>query len=375
MLANSLGIGGAETQLVRIAAGLAESGHEVTVASLLRMDELRPVLDRAGVPVVDIPTAGLAGPVTALAATVGLLRRRRPEVVVSFDYQSNVLGRLAGRTCGVPVVVSSIRSEHFGGPRRDAVLRLTDRACTLTVVNSEAAADGLTRRGVVPPTRLRVIPNGIDVAAHVQSTGSREGVRAQLGVRPDAFLWLAVGHLRPQKDYANLLRAVRQLRPGSGPGYQVRIAGAGDLLDELRAMAAGLGVDDRVRFLGPRADVPDLLAAADALVLSSRHEGMPNAVMEALAVGLPVVATTVGGVAELVQDSGSGRLVPREDPVELGAAMRGLMALPEARRRVMGEAGRAHVTDQYTVPRAVQRWETLLVDSVERAGRRRRVRG
>ena len=137
-------------------------------------------------------------------------------------------------------------------------------------------------------------------------------MRAELAVADDEFLWLAVGRLVPQKDVPNLLDAFAK-HHAAHPRSRLAIVGDGALRDEMVAHAASLGVGEAVAFLGIRRDVPQLMAAADVFVMSSAWEGLPNVVMEAMAAGLPVVSTNVGGVAELVEDPGTGALVPASD--------------------------------------------------------------
>lgn len=132
------------------------------------------------------------------------------------------------------------------------------------------------------------------------------------------------------------------------------------LQSQLERMAADLGIADRVQFLGVRDDVPRLMAAADAVVLASRFEGLPNVVMEAMAAAKPVVATRVGGTAELVADGVTGRLVGPGDPEGLAAAMVATMRIDEADRRAMGAAGRAVISERYSVGAAEQQWLALL---------------
>jgi glycosyltransferase involved in cell wall biosynthesis len=170
------------------------------------------------------------------------------------------------------------------------------------------------------------------------------------------FLWLAIGRLLDQKDYPTLLQA---FQPLASDRARLLIAGRGPLLEELQQRTQQLGIAGQVEFLGVRHDIAALLASADGFVLSSAWEGMPNVVMEALAAAKPVVATEVGGVAELVEAGQSGFLVPPGDPAALAAGMRLLMSLPEEQRNQMGLRGRQRMVTRYSLEAMADRWLAL----------------
>jgi len=356
-VANSLARGGAETQLVRAAVGLAGRGHRVTVARLLDWPGHEGELAAAGIPVVELPARRPVRAADALVAGTRLLRHDRPQAVITFDYQANLLGRLAGRAAGVPAVVSSIRADRFGGAPREWWIRHTDGLATVTTTNSTKVARDLVARGLVHPSRMVVVPNAVEVRAPADAD-VRARARQDLGVEPGEFVFLAVGHLAPRKDHGTMLRsAARALE--RGPAFRLLIAGDGDPGD-LAATAAGLGIADRVTLLGWRDDVGALLAASDALVSSSVWEGTPNAAIEALARAVPVVATRAGGTEEIVEDEVSGYLVDVGDVPALADRLARMRALPDGDRAVMGERGRAHVRARHDGEHVLDRWEALL---------------
>ncbi len=312
LVTNGLARGGAETQLVRLAAALRARGDAVRILSILPTAAFADEVAALGVGVTVLAPGARPGAAALVAAAVADLRRDRPDVLVSFVYQADVLARVAGRLAGVPVIVSSLRDERAGagaqGGRaraRELLLRATDGLPTLTTTNSTAAAERFARRGVVSPRRLRVVPTGLDAGADARGPAVRDRVRAACAP-PGTLVWLAAGRLAAQKDHATLLGAL-----AARPGERLWIAGEGLLRAELERRAADLGVADRVALLGLRDDLPDLLAGCDALALSSAWEGLPNVVLEAMAAARPVVATRVGGVAELVREGVTGALCPR----------------------------------------------------------------
>lgn len=356
-LITSLDFGGAEAQLTRVAIRLAQAGWNISVSSLLPPVAYAEQLREAGIPVHSLGmTRGVPSP-AALTGFIRLLQRQRPAVLVTFMYHANLLGRLAGRFTGVPVV-SSIRNENFGGPSRDRLLRFTDPLAKATTINSRLAAQAVLARRVVPAHKLHVIPNGLDVSLYRAGSETRARLRNELGLPEEVFVWLAAGRLEKQKDYPTLLHAFASLP--REPAAALLIAGHGSLAGELASLAGKLGLADRVTFLGARTDMPELLAASDALVLSSAWEGLPNVVMEALAAGKPVVATRVGGVAELVTEGETGFLVTAGAASSLADALASLMLLPAARRQELGDAGRKRITEEYGIESVVNRWQALL---------------
>ncbi|MFA9430136.1 glycosyltransferase [Egicoccus sp. AB-alg2] len=356
-LANSVARGGAETQLVRAAVGLAERGHRVTVARMLDWPGHEDDLAAAGIPLVELPARRPVRAASALTAGALLLRRLRPHAVVSFDYQANLLGRLAGRAAGVPAVVSSIRADRFGGAPREWWIRRTDGLAAVTTTNAARVARRLVERGLVHPDRLVVIPNAVDDVAPVDAD-TRARVRGELAIAPDEFVFLALGHIAPRKDHATMLRAAARARR-AGSAFRLLIAGDGDT-SPLADLAGALGITADVHLLGWRDDVADLLAASDALVSSSAWEGTPNAAIEALMREVPVVATRAGGTEEVVEDEVSGFLVDVGDWRALADRLARTCALPAATRAAMGAHGQAHVRARHDRERVLDQWEALL---------------
>jgi glycosyltransferase involved in cell wall biosynthesis len=363
---NSLVCGGAEAQLVRLAAHLRANDHTVAVMTLLPGDHHLPALTALDVPVheVDMHPRLRAG--SSVAGARAIIQREQPDVVISFLYQATMATRLACAGPGAPPHIASMRDEHFGGRLRDLALRLTDRLSVRTVVNSHVTAARLVDRGVVSANRARVVPNGLDPSTFELPAGTRGETRRELGVADESpgqtFVWLGIGRLQPQKSWDVLLDAIAALPPEIRNRQQWYVVGEGPLEQQLKDQAEQLAISDRVRFLGPRSDVPRLFAASDALVLSSWHEGMPNVVLEAMAARRPVVATNVGAVRELVEDGTTGLVVSPRQPAALAKAMHDLASRPSEDRTAMGDRARAVVDEGYTLSATMPLWSALLTD-------------
>jgi len=364
-LITSLSWGGAQVQLVRLARELKTRGWDIRVISMIEPGVFAEELHEVGIPVDTLSmNRGVPAP-SGIFKTVSILRRWNPVVLCSFMYHANLLGRAAGRMVRVPVIVSSIRNENLGNRMRERIDRLTNWASDAITTNSRLAAAGLTQRGVVAPGRLLVIPNSIQVDRYAANPGDRERQRQEMGIREDEFLWLSVGRLEKDKDHENLLAAMRLLHQ-DGIKTSARVAGEGPERGALEGMAANLDLRERVQFLGTRRDLGPLYNAADGFVLPSRREGLPNVIMEALASGIPVVASRVGGVPELVQEGETGFLVPPRDTEALSTAMRRLMEIPPSQRREMGERGRKHVEESFGVGAVTDQWESLFNELTHR---------
>ena len=275
------------------------------------------------------PMRDLAGFVELLR----LLRRERPDILHANSSKAGALGRLAAFLTGVPIRIFTVHgwafAAHSGVSAR--LYRWADRLVrpltTTTICVSERELAAGLAAGTCAAERAVVILNAVDV------TGSPRSKPVDRK-RP---LIVSVGRLKAPKDFPTLVRALGKLTPDS---FEAVIVGEGPDRGRLEEEIEALGLGERVRLAGERRDVPELLAGADVFVLSSNSEGMPVSVLEAMAAGLPVVASRVGGVPEQVTDGETGLLVEPGDPDELAAALARLNHDPELRRR-LGAAARA----------------------------------
>jgi glycosyltransferase involved in cell wall biosynthesis len=355
-------VGGAQSYVMSLLPALAER-FEVTVAA----HGEGPVREAAEtLRLRYVPLRHLQRPISpwrdalALAELVRLIRRVRPDVVHASSSKAGVLGRVAAWATGVPLRFFTVHGWAFGASTgRSALLyrwadRLVSPLTTATICVSELERAAGLAAHTCRAERTLVIRNAVDVRGAPRSRAARP--------RP---LLIAVGRLRPPKDFETLLRALALL-----PAEQVDavIVGDGPQRGELEALVARLGLQDRVRFEGERRDVPSLLAHADLFVLSSRSEGLPVSVLEAMAAGLPVVASAVGGIAELVVDGETGVLVGPADAEALAAALGRLAAEPELRRR-LGDAGRARAEELFDLEAFRRAHVELYLRELARAGR------
>lgn len=358
----SLGMGGAERQVLGLAARMAARGHAVALLVLRprQPEEWPTALDVVHLDMHRNPFSVLA----AMARGRRFLLSFRPDLLHSHNFHSNVVARLLKPFVPQTLVISTVHSGHEGDWMRMLAYRLTDALSVRTTAVSDAVAQRMVRQKTVPGKKCVVLVNGIDCEEFTPDADRRTQIRARLAVSGE-FVWLAAGRLVAAKDYPNLLRAFALVRAPRRDAL-LWIAGDGAAAEaaNLRSMASALGLQDVLRWLGLRRDIPALLDGADGFVLSSAWEGMPLALGEAMAMEKPVVATDVGGVGELMGET--GERTPPRNPDALARAMIALMQKTADDRSMLGRAARARVQSKFSMDAKADEWEALYRKVLER---------
>lgn len=345
--------GGAERALVQLVTRLDRTRWEPAVYCLSGPGALVEVLHSAEIPVTCLGARGR----TDLGVILRLkreLRRFRPEIVQTFLFHANIAGRLAGRLAGIPHCVSGIRVAERRSRWPLWLDRVTNRLVATNVCVSRAVADFSIKIAQLPRAKVVVIPNGVEIAPFVKA--ERLDLTA-LGLPASARVIIAVGRLDPQKGLVHLLEAFPTL-VARHDDVHLLLVGDGPERARLTRIVAEQGLTHRVHFAGWRPDVPRLLKSAYCLALPSLWEGMPNVVLEAMAASLPVVATSVEGVDELVVPNQTGLIVPPESSVDLSAALE-LLLSDSDRARAMGQAGCKRVESQFSWDKAAASYAAL----------------
>ena len=358
--------GGNEKWLLTLAAGLAARGHDVVV-SCRRGGEVARRVAAAGIRVAHARPGG-GGDLPRAVRFARWLRRERPDAVLLTSWRGGAWGAWAARRAGVPRVV--VRLGIVRTPRRwDEALPFR-RWVDALIVNAPEIADAWARRAAwYPRERIHVILNGIRMDA-ADRDGAAARLRAEVGADDDTLLIGAAGHVTHRKGFDVLLDAFARAELADA---RVVVVGDGPELDALRRQADGLGIADRVHWLGRRDDAGALLAGCGVFVLPSRNEGMANVMLEAMAAGTPVVASGISGVRTALGADGDGApagwIVPPEDADALAAALREVAALlrddPSALRARAAEALR-RVRDRFGVERMVDEAEAALFGDARR---------
>jgi glycosyltransferase involved in cell wall biosynthesis len=355
LLTTAFDRGGAERILVQYATRLPREKYCVSAAALQgRSGAIAAELNREGIPTLDLRMTA-KGDFRVIGNLRRLLLRERIQLLVSFMFHSNLLARLVGWQCGVPIRVSTehiMSWEHLG---RRTLNRWTLPLATHVITVSRAVGVYASREFAIPPARLTVIPNGVDTARFHPMIRVAHGCRCIIG---------CTARLHVKNDHATLLRAFSYLA-SSRDDVELLLIGRGPEEARLRDMARQLHLANRVRFVGEQPDVTPFLAEMGVYVQPSLTEGLSVSILEAMACGLPVVATAVGGTPEVVVEGETGFLVPSQKPEPLAAALERLLS-DHTLAASFGRAGRARVEAHFSEATMLQRVEALLDQLVQR---------
>jgi glycosyltransferase involved in cell wall biosynthesis len=349
LIGDTLNFGGTEGQFVEVACGLDRSRWRVDVACMRAEGPLRPRLDAAGVQPWTCGRGSFKSPrfFGAVLALARHLRRHKVQIVHCFDFYSNVLGVPAARLARVPAVIASQRDLGNLRPRHQqrlhsAMLRLA----THVLVNTEAIAERLAGSQVARSGRLTVVRNGVDLSRFAPATARTRG--STVGT---------LANLRPEKGLQELVEATARIKQRV-PQVSVSIWGEGPLRTALEARIRTLGLTETVRLHGSTREPESALRECDVFVLASVSEACSNVLLEAMATGLPVVATRIGGNPDLVEDGRSGLLVPAGDSRPLADTIVSLLETPDLAAR-LGAGARKRALSEFGIDRMLERMENL----------------
>ena len=352
LVVDSLETGGAERQVVDLAVALRRKGYEVAVACSVA-GELSDVLGDAGIPVHPLLRRLVKRRLSVAYAwrLRRLLRRERFDLVHAHIYASTTAAAIATLGTGVPLVITEHTEASWQGWRARWISRWVYRQAKHIIAVSTPIERRLIERDGLSPDRITVIPNAVVPSSEVRSDAHPAlpaGLRPLVGV---------VARLQREKGVANFLEAAARVAPLLPEAHFV-IAGDGPLRQELEILAENLGLKSRIRFLGFRSDASALIESMDVLVVPSLTEGSPLVTLEAMAAGVPVVASAVGGIPDQIRHDKEGLLVPPGDTEALGEALLDLLRDPDRARR-LGEAGRNRAASQFNHETMVHRIEDV----------------
>jgi|SRR6516162_7102669 glycosyltransferase involved in cell wall biosynthesis len=352
-LVTSLNIGGLEMVVLNLARYADRRRFDLRVLCLEESGILAPRIESLGVPVESVGPPSLSRLRRLIRLSIRL-GQMQPHILHTHNMMPHYFGAAAATVARVPVLIHTKHGRNNPElPRRVMLNRWASYLSSRVVAVSEDSADVARKIERVPDGKLTVIRNGINLEGfpphHRQSAGKRV---------------INVARLNFIKDQATLLRAAR-LVADADPEFRLDIIGDGPARGELLALREDLSLGDRVCFLGERMDVAGCLAACDLFVLSSETEGLSLTLLEAMAAGLPIVATAVGGNREVVVEGETGLLVPAKSPQALAHAIRCLLCDP-ARLLRMGRAARAQVEKEFDMRQVVVKYETLYRELLEK---------
>jgi len=357
----SLGVGGSEKLALSIASHVDADRFQFHFCGMDLGGELTQALDRQRIPHHVMNRKGLEAGVFGRLHRV--IKQNRIQVVHTHHFTQLFYGGLPARLAGARIV----HTEHeFFSYSQSAfsqtVIRPLSRLCEHVTAVGPEVADFFTQRIGLPRELVTVVPNGVDVKAFDHDAAA---VRRELGLDANEIVIGTVGRLEPEKDQMTLLEMFRQIQPTTAP-IRLVIVGTGAMAEDLKATAARLGIADRTLFLGLRHDVPRLLAAMDLFVLTSVREGLPISLVEAMAARLPVVASNVGSIRDLVRDGQTGFVVPAGDVSGFRTAVDRLVGCPDMRRR-FGSEGRSTVEGSFSLSAMIRAYQDMYVSAAQRS--------
>lgn len=374
ILVRSLNHGGAQRQLLLLVSGLREIGWEVTVATFYVGNEWDKEAIRANVELYDLRKKGRWEILRFLMRLVMLLRQQRPVVLHGYLDVPNLITILVKPLVPGMFVVWGVRASNIDLARQDFFTRLVanltskmSRFADRVIVNSQSGLEYQVARGY-PRERVRVIPNGIDIQRFKFDFAGRIQVRAEWGVSGKITLIGLVGRLDQLKDHPTFLRAAALLVEKGYVHCQFVCVGAGpsEYMQKLRREAMSLGLRNKLIWAGAREDMSAVYSAFDIACLSSRSEGLPNVVIEAMACERPCVVTDVGDASIVVGDT--GLVVPPGDPRGLCGALEKMVASSSAERQNLGKRARLRVATTFSATRLTSSTSDLLEELVTSGG-------
>jgi glycosyltransferase involved in cell wall biosynthesis len=345
---------GAERLLVDILRHRS-AAFRFSVVCLIRGGELEEELRRIGVPVVILGRTGRFD-LGLLFRLAGWLRSQHVSVVHTHLFTADAWGRAAAVLAGVRAIFTTVHNTNeWKESLHRSVDRLLSRFSTRVIACSDAVREVLRNRDYLPSERVVTIPNGIDLARFQGVTPGN--LLADLGISYDGCLLGVIGRLHPAKGHEDLIPVLSRIRD-EGSKFHCLFVGDGELRPQLEDMTRHYGLESHITFTGQRRDVPRILAALDILVMPSRWEGLPMALLEAMAIGKAVLATTVGGIPEVIKTDDNGVLVPPQDQSSLYSRLKQLMVDADLRARY-GSRARDTVHARYSAVRTSAAYEDI----------------
>ena len=354
-LVTSLEVGGAQHNMLLGLPRLDPERYEHILVSIMDRMQMEQQFRQLG---IDVHTLGLSRK-TDLAVALrlrSLLQKLRPDILHTYLIHGNILGRIVGRLVGVPVIIGSELTIGQAGRLGKLATKLTNPLTDAVEVNSETGGRAVVTDLGVPAEKVEVVLPGLDLDAF-SCTKNRSSIRSQIGVQEHQHLVLYIGRLRSVKGVEYGIKAFARAAEAN-PTLHLALAGDGEQRDYLENLAYDLGISKRATFLGERSDLPDVLSAADSVLMPSLREGFPRVAIEAMAASKPVIATKVGAISEAIIDDNSGILVVSRDVPAMSTAITHLTGDSDLQAR-LGANARTRVETHYSAELYVARLDEM----------------
>ena len=343
-----LGLGGAEKVVADLADQMIALGHNVKIAYLTGSVLVKPV--SSDVEIIALHLNSVKDFLPASKKYRKLVKSFCPDVIHAHMVHANIFARLNRVLCSVPKLICTAHNSNEGGKLRMFAYRLTNRLSDVNTNVSQEATEALIAKGAFSKNNLITVHNGIDLRKFEKNHDN-------IDLDKHVLNFISVGRFNDQKDYPNLINAFAILRKRNDYNIKLSIVGHGELQPQIETLIKELELDKDITLLGRRSDVPKLINEADIFILSSKFEGLPTVVIEAMACECYVVATDCGGSAEILGDT--GMLVPIQDSQALANALETAINLDVEHRLINNKKARARVERLFSFESSVQKWLAL----------------
>ena len=355
-LVHTYGFGGLENMVTNLVNHLDPNRFESTIISFAPLHPLNNRVDLNRIQVISLNKKGGNNPVLIYKICL-MLKKIGADIVQTHNWGTALEGILGAKLARIPGIIHAERGTIEEKQRNIVFQRLlwgfTDQVLSV----SEAHRKKMTNIIGFPQEQIKAIVNGVDTERFFPNPEIKEETRIKLGLKKDSLCIGTVGSLRPVKNQSLLVNACNAILPHFNH-VEVLIVGEGPLESQLIQEAKALGLSEKIHFAGVQPHIPEILNALDIFVLPSRSEGMPNAVLEAMACGIPVIATAVGGTPEVIEDGKNGILVASEDEPHLIQALKELIQNHE-KRLAFGREGRIRVLSKFSLKKMVSEYQVL----------------
>jgi glycosyltransferase involved in cell wall biosynthesis len=301
---------------------------------------------------------------------ISIVSSEKPMILHSHLFHANFLGRIIGKICGVPIIISTIHNIDFGGKLREKLLRYTDKFHDVTIAVSQTVADTMVKKGVVSKEKIRIIYNGIeDKKMEIDKNISRKKISKELGISNEKFILISVGRLTKQKGYPYMIDAMQILKQNFDLIWI--ILGEGEERTNLEKEIQAKNLQKHIFLLGNVENVEEYLNASDIFVMPSLWEGLPLSLLEAMAASLPVIATRVGGIPEVITDGINGFLVAPRSSQELAKKIKYVLNLPSDTREKIVKIARETITHKFSLNKMINEYQKLYQELIEKKIKRK----
>lgn len=352
----TLPVGGAENHLLTVLKEINRSKYNPVICCIREKGEIGEEIERMGVDIITLSRKSKSWNIRIIMDILKIIHQKNIQLIHAHLYHSNMYGRIAAAISKIPVIITEHNVYQKYKIKRRVINWLLAKKTDKIIAVSEAVKRYVVSRDWVDASKIEVIYNGIDVKKF-QSFLSKEEARHRIGIPVKCFLIGTIARLTEQKGHIYLIKAIDIIK-GSIPNAKLVLVGSGPLESYLKAEVSEKELNDYVIFLGSRRDIPDILKAMDIFVLPSLWEGLGIALLEAMASSIPVIATNVGGVPEIINNDINGLLVPPGDPFSLSQAIFDLYK-NEFKRQRLSKNGLETIENKFTSHCMVKKIENL----------------